>query len=319
MPSGNIANLTDFGNPDGNSRLGAIFFQVMPSPGAIYKQNDSNLYILNFETAGSPINSSHTMDSVPWDAPWTNSNTMASECALWFCVQAFGSSTINANQTQVVMQEFSQVRNATAINQDQNLPFQDIPTEMNPRPYANYTIGVIGRGALQLYLGPLFSGSVSAYPESTNASSDVVDALWSSTGDLDKWIKTIATSLTNGIRADKTDRDQMATLEAKHDAFYDGQAYQLGYSVRWQWMILPAVLVVWSLIILATTMIRTARSPVRAWKGSPLAVLFMDVDDQIKKTAVDQLGVYRGLPKSVGKTKVKMEADQEGRWFFKRA
>ena len=88
--------------------------------------------------------------------------------------------------------------------------------------------------------------------------------------------------------------------------------------MRWPWIILPVVLVVWSLIILATTMIKTARSPVGAWKGSPLAILFMDVDDQIKKAAIGQLGVHNGLQKSVGRIKVKMEADQEGRWFVKR-
>ena len=320
MPSGNIANLTDYGNPNATTELGAVMFQVMPSPGAIYKQNDSNLYISNFEVAGSPFRPFEP----PPSGPWTDSNTVAFECALWFCVQAFGSSTINANQTQVVMQEFSSVRNATTIinigDSSDPFTFQGIPSEMNPRPDASYAIGLLGWAALQLYLGPMFKGSVSSYVSSMKASSDVVEALWSSTGDLDKWIKNVATSLTNAIRADKTtDPDQHATLEAKYDAFYGGQAYQLGYSVRWPWIILPVVLVVWSLIMLATTMIKTARSPVGAWKGSPLAVLFMDVEDQIKKTAVVQLDIYSGLPKSVGGTKVKLEADEEGRWCFKRA
>lgn len=88
--------------------------------------------------------------------------------------------------------------------------------------------------------------------------------------------------------------------------------------MRWPWIILPVALVIWSLIILVTTMIKTAKSPVRAWKGSPLAVLFMDVDDQIKETAVAQLDVYNGLQRSVGRMKLKMETDQEGRWHFKR-
>ena len=316
MPSGNIANLTDFGNQYATNEA-AVILQVMPSPGAIYKQNDSNLYISNFEVVGSP-----SSPLFPATVPWTNSSTVASECALWICVQAFGSSTINANQTQVVIQDFSQIRNTTAIAQGHSsdpFTFHNLPSEMNPRPDANYTIGFMGWNAFQFYLGPMFNGSVSLWPASTKASSDVVEALWSSTGDLDKWINMVATSLTNAIRADKTDGNQDDNLEAKYDAFYDGQAYQLGYSVRWPWIILPTVLVVWSLIILATTMIKTARSPVRAWKGSPLAVLFMDVDDQIKKTAVGQLDIYNGLPKSVGGTKVKLEADQEGRWCFKRS
>ena len=315
MPSGNIANLTEPDSQAG-SAPGVVILQVMPSPGAIYKQNDSNLYISNFEVVGSPASSRNPQ----YYPPWTNSSIVASECALWMCVQAFGSSTINANQTQVVMQEVSQGRNATALAQTGgNFTFQDIPSEMNPKSDANYTIGWEGWMAFRIYLEPMFNGSASSYPESRKASSDVVDALWSSTGDLDKWIKTVATSLTNAIRADKTNGNQDTTLEAIHDAFYNGQAYQLGYSVRGPWIILPVVLVVWSLIMLATTMIKTARSPVRAWKGSPLAVLFMDVDDQIKKTAVGQLDIYNGLPKSVRGTKVKLEADREGRWCFNRA
>ena len=44
----------------------------------------------------------------------------------------------------------------------------------------------------------------------------------------------------------------------------------------------------------------------------------MDVDDQIKETAVGQLDVYNGLPKSIGRMKVKMETDQEGRRHLKK-
>ena len=316
MPSGNKANLTNFAGEYGLT-YAPISFQVMQSPGAIYQQKGSNLYISNFEVVGGLANSSG-LESVPWP----NSSTVASECALWMCVQAFEMSMVNADQTQVVMQEFSQIKNANTVLVDgglfDNITFQDIPSTMNPRPDGNYTVGTGAYWAFQYYLSPTFSGSVSLRAESKVSSSDVIEAIWSSTADLDKWIKTVATSLTNAIRADKTNGNQNVTLDAVQDAFYNGQAYQLGYDVRWPWIILPVVLVVWSLIILATTMIKTARSPVRAWKGSPLAMLFMDVDDQIKKAAIGQLDVHNGLQNSVGRMKVKMEADQEGRWFLKR-
>ena len=296
----------------------------MQSPGAIYRQNDSSLYISNFEVVGDVANSSG------WaSVSWPNSSTVASECALWMCVQAFEMSMVNANQTQAVqavMQEFSQFQNKTAVDMiDDGTPlyepytFQDIPGTMNPRPEGNYTVGWEAYYAFQNYLGTMFNGSILLFPNSMVPSSDVVEAIWSSAGDLDKWIKTVATSLTNAIRADKTNGKQNAALAAIEDAFYNGQAYQLGYEVRWPWIILPVAVVMCSLIILVATMIKTAKSPVRAWKGSPLAILFMDVDNQIKETAVGQLDVYNGLSNSVGRMKVIMEADREGRWFVKRA
>ena len=291
----------------------------MKSPGAIYQKNDSNLYISNFEVVGGVADSSGASS-----VPWPNSSTVASECALWMCVQAFEMNMVNANQTQAVMQEFFQIQNKTTTIDDSGSPyygsftFQDIPRRMNPRPEGNYTVGFFAFHAFQNYLGTMFNGSVRLMPSSTVASSDVVEAIWSSTGDLDKWIKTVATSLTNAIRTDKTNENENVTLNAVQDAFYNGQAYQLGYDVRWPWIILPVAMVIWSLIMLVTIMIKTAKSPVRAWKGSPLAILFMDVDDQIKETAVGQSDVYNGLPKSVGRMKVKMETDQEGRWHFKR-
>ena len=316
MPSGNTANLSNFagsyeyiGDP--------ISFQGMQSPGAIYQQNDTNLYISNFEVVGGVANSSAFV-------PWPNSSTVASECALWICVQAFELSMINANQTQTVIQEFSQIHNKTSAMKNglsyfETLTFQDIPRTMNPRLGGTYTVGWEAFLAFQGYLGPMFTGSVFLLPESKVASSDVVEALWTSALDLNKRIKTIATSLTNEIRADKVNGDQNATMAAMQDAVYHGQAYQLGYEVRWPWIILPVALVLWSLVILGAIMIKTAnRSEVRAWKGSPLAILFMDVDDEIRKRAVGQLDVCDGLSKSVGGMKVVMGADEVGRRHFRR-
>lgn len=194
----------------------AISLQVMQSPGAIYQQNDSNLYISNFEVVGGVANSSG--DSY---VPWPNSSTVASECALWMCVQAFEMSMVNANQTQAVMQEFFQIQNKTTIMDDydelpyyETFTFQDVPRRINPRPEGNYTVGLLAFYAFQNYLGTMFNGSVSLMPELAVASSDVVEAIKSSAGDLDKWIKTVATSLINAIRADKTNGNQNVILDA---------------------------------------------------------------------------------------------------------
>lgn len=84
-------------------------------------------------------------------------------------------------------------------------------------------------------------------------------------------------------------------------------------------MILPAILVASSLIILIVTITKTVRSPVEAWKGSPLALLFMNVDQDIRESTLGRMDTYDGIQDSVGKTRVMLETDQEGGWTFKAA
>ena len=89
--------------------------------------------------------------------------------------------------------------------------------------------------------------------------------------------------------------------------------------MRWRWIILPAVLVLSSLLILIVTIVKTARSPVQAWKGSPLALLFTDVDQDIRRRAEGRIDVYQSLEDSVGKIEVMMKNDEHGNWAFKAA
>lgn len=313
MPSGMVANLTNFAEPGGTDE--GTSFQVMQSPGAIYKPNNSRLYVSNFEVVGGTVTSSGT-----GSAPWPNSSTVASECALWMCVQAFETNMLNSNQTQIVVEEFPSIddSNMTDIT-DTGYTFLDIPSTMNPRSNAKYIVDYEAYAALEEYLDSMFNGSVYLNLESTKPSSDVIDAMFNQARNLDEWMKNVATSLTNAIRSDKTNPNQLTITKSEQDEPYNGIGYQLGYEVRWPWIILPAALVAWSLIILVATIFRTTISPIRAWKGSPLAILFMDVDHRMRKDAAGQMDVCNGLVRSVGKTKVVMEADCEGNWSLKRA
>lgn len=153
---------------------------------------------------------------------------------------------VNTTQTQVVVQEFSQVTNATtAIAQGgdhDNITFVGIPTAMHPIDQGNYTVGLGAYRAFQSYLGHTFNGSLTQQEGGTKIvdSNVVMEAIWSSAGDLDQWIKTVARSLTNAIRADE---DGNLQFDADAKDFY-GQAYVLGYYVRWPWIVLPVVLVI---------------------------------------------------------------------------
>ena len=103
MPSGNVALLGGF--VVDNHTIEGTGFQVMPSTGAIYNtSNSSVLYIANFDLVGA------TGESIP--STWTNSNTVAAECAMWFCVQSYDINVTHTQQTQLV-QNLSQVVNSS--------------------------------------------------------------------------------------------------------------------------------------------------------------------------------------------------------------
>ena len=101
------------------------------------------------------------------------------------------------------------------------------------------------------------------------------------------------------------------------DELYNGTGFQLGVRVRWEWLVLPAAMVGLSLLFLMATIIRTARSPVKAWKGSPLAVLFLDIDQEIRTRASNHLNDFKGIERSVGRTKVVIKKHPEGKWILR--
>lgn len=155
-----------------------------------------------------------------------------------------------------------------------------------------------------------FDGNIQVGGGGQLPSSDFVQAIWYASadpGDLNDWTQTLARGITNVIR----------TTAPQPSGLYDGKAYQLGIRVRWAWIILPASLVLASLIILMSTIIRTRRSRVEGWKSSPLTLLFMEVDGDIRKRASGQAGRRDGLRSSTGRIKVTMRADEHGDWMLK--
>lgn len=307
MPSGTQVTLQ--GGSEGNG------FAVFPSQGAKYKQADTSmLYIANFEMIGAGYS-----ESIGAFYPGVDADVNAYECAMWMCVQAYNVSMTTSRQSQVTTQNFSRVvtgsLNTEAEGATSNITFAGLPTDMNPAPDAtNYSVEYLASLALQDFTENLFNGTVFLNLESVLPSSDVVQAIWNATGsvaDLDSWIKNLAGSLTNVIRSSNVELSDGSNL------YYRGTAYHLGYEVRWVWITLPAILLVMSALILFTIMIQTATSPVQAWKASPLTLLFMDVDFNLRRKADGQMGHVNGISKSVGESRVILRQDEDKNWRLK--
>ena len=300
MPSGHTANISNYYN----ATMG-IGFQIFQSGGFHYPANDNNtLYLSNWEAVGAPTNATSLSD-------WQNRTTVASECALWMCVQSFDTRQTHANQSQNVTRSFSKIDPRTISVNDlpnANISFLDLPTEMNPPLSHNFSVFASAYTALYQYFNTVFTGIVALSTNEQTYSSDYVQGIWDASADLDTWIQTVATSMTNVIR---TLGDAEPAIE------YDGTGYQLGYEVRWAWILLPAILVGTSLLVLGSIMVKTARSPVQAWKGSPFALLFMNVDEGLRERGMAQMERYHGVEKTIGNSPVVLSREMNGGWGFK--
>lgn len=210
--------------------------------------------------------------------------------------------THSANFSHVIDSTDSQATSTTF-----NFTFANLPQEMNPRPGVAYTVNYVFMDAFDIWSEYFFNGAIWLNLHSQAPSNDMVDAIRQVCTGLDGWIKRVAESMSNVMR----------TFRPSTDIMYNGIEFHSTIRVNWLWVSLPAALVVSSLAILMITIIRTQRSSVQAWKGSPLALLFINVDPEIRESALDQMDVYDGVRKAVGKTRVMLDNNHDGNWTFK--
>ena len=227
---------------------------------------------------------------------------------------------VNDNQTQGILQTFSQASNpfAPLANLGSNITFSQLPKEMNQDHNFTYSVSGVAYNTLAEYIPTHFNGTVQLNRDARKYSSEFIQAIWYMSEDLEAWIENLALSMTEVVRSGTASYGIGTDLPStESNSFYNGTGYGLGYEIRWLWIILPAALVASSILILLATMIETARSPVKAWKGSPLTLLFMGVDSEIKKNAAGSMERCNGLEESVGKIAVKVGKDHEGNWFLR--
>ncbi|KAK2627651.1 hypothetical protein QTJ16_002297 [Diplocarpon rosae] len=256
---------------------------------------------------------------VPWGEIFPdNSSISATECGLWICAQAYNISYRNGVQTHATMGNWSTLRPASARSSSVsgNRTLAALPASMNPAPDENFAISGLSilstRKGLQVLEGTIEGGS-----GTKSYSTDFIQSVWNntSTGDLDPWVKRLALSMTNSLR---TSAPAAASSSA---GFYAGTAYHVRYffSIRWAWLTLPILIVLASLLFLFASIVRSARSGVEVVKGSPLALLFSDIDRSIKERLATT-GSHRagGMRERAGKTRVVLRSE-EGKWLFKEA
>ena len=242
------------------------------------------------------------------------------ECALWYCVNTYDTKVTNTHQNTEVI-DTSHTINGTygAANEYTGLYYVDPPpssrSSISTRPKEVYTVSWWAEDCILQQLQASFNGTAEYTPEGAQIStSQYVDRLWyhhqNSTDDM---MANLARSMTNALR--------IITPSTRPQ--YNGTAYQLGVRVRWEWITLPAFVVLATILLLATVMIRTARIGVGSWKDGPLTLLLFDVDEVITQISAESVAQGRDSPtvlKLLEKQRVTLgKSERGGRWSLNSA
>lgn len=216
------------------------------------------------------------------------------ECALWLCVQAYNTSITGNIQHDEIVGVIDTISNPEP---GEEFDYFAVPEELDHDGSTNFAVDYTSIARLQDFFfdGLLGNGSISNL--SHTYSSDLVHGAWNGSTNATAWINNLATSMTNAMRvANHISRKQ-----------YHGTRYELAVVVRWYWLVLPAALVLASLVYLFFVVHRTAASHVHSWKGSPLTLLLFELDPKITGIAHDHVDRPGGLLKSIGNVKVRIE------------
>jgi hypothetical protein len=168
---------------DGN----ALLFTVLSSEGKIYNASSPTTpYIANFDVIG---------------APWTSevwTNITASECALWFCVQAYNISVENSRQSQSLVKSWSTIADTEPFDGISNRTFIDIPADFNVSPNTTFYVGGESVRAIKEALPQYLEGTV-LNGDGYQYSSNYIEALWNASSNMDALVSNLALSITNGM------------------------------------------------------------------------------------------------------------------------
>lgn len=219
------------------------------------------------------------------------SRVAAAQCGFWFCVKAIAVSVSLGTTTQTVLDQWSAAEAGTGAfdsPHDSNLTyhFKDIPDSFNTPAMSPYTVMESARLAFEEGIQTILTGDVVANlgKNWTIITSDGVESgvaiqsAWVNMDEIAAWMGNISTGLTNGIRQSGSPNSSSPSL----DPDYAGTA-SIGvvvYKVRWYWLALPSLLVVVSILDLATTILYFYVYPMPIWKNSALATLQAVVIDE---------------------------------------
>ncbi|KAL5358280.1 hypothetical protein BJX96DRAFT_163644 [Aspergillus floccosus] len=249
-----------------------------------------------------------TIDSL-WSEPpsgWGGSPKLnATECMLYFCVRSYEAAVhaggLSENTTSI--SSYSNYSSSAPLNNIFLTPNECYFNATRQKAYGDnehcaYMLSPFSHLAMRNTITPLLKGhggSINSLRK--DWSSDTIEAIYGEEGslaDISSVFESIATALTNNAR----------TNVCKTAAQGTTWMVQSFVAVRWQWLTLPAFLLVLSTSFLIATIVQTRNQYI--WKTSPLALLFSDIFIH-DTSSVKFEPNFRQMDHTARRTKVRLE------------
>lgn len=208
-----------------------------------------------------------------------SNDTLATECALWYCVQNYTASVDGGKPSQRVLSSW---RNDSARLSGLSDLYYNPPSSIvnDPETSGTFKVALLAARTLNSFLSETFTGSGGINNSGSAFSSDVMQALYI-TDNVTSRIENLAISMTNNIR----EQNNSVSSPAKGTT-WKTETY---IRVRWRWFIFPSALLVLSLFFLLGAIIETSYRKVSVWKSSNVALLFHGRELQLQ-------GALHGIP-----------------------
>lgn len=259
-------------------------------------------------------------------------NVLATECGLWYCLQA---RSINASNGVVKDTMIDYLNGETFFsNATHSFRFRDDPS-FNIRNITSYDIAPHDRAgsAIANTLVGALSGSITIngnwdvnyspgkvssrftdvlQRNGIGSAMDCLHAAWVHAEDTPAWWARLTKSLTNNFRTN-------GYLHNDQDVgTYDGVAWVeiVHIQVNWLWLIYPATLVLLSNIFLTATMVASWHSGLRPWKSFVLPALYARLEDGLQEEWKQEYASESTLLREVKSRWVGLD-DTEDTWVFR--
>ncbi|KAL2209850.1 hypothetical protein CC79DRAFT_463897 [Sarocladium strictum] len=268
-------------------------------------------------------------------------HAQATECALWYCVQAHEVSVHNGQLHEKVVDTWHEARETKDNDEDEYSPenladflFVDGTDKFNADAQEAYFAVYWEQRRLRDYFGNttqgVARGSIGVWQSegrSNKTGGEFTAGFYIHFMEAEKWIDRIAKSMTNAIRT----KGLVGTKVVDRDEALDDNDYtrardrvrkklagkvlttQATIVVRWGWIAYLVALVVLSMAFLAAQIVQTAaRVDIRPWKDDPLASLWLSISPDLKHNFRIGLEQPKGVAHVVGKMPVQVTRQQDG-------
>ncbi|KAJ0337342.1 hypothetical protein COL922a_006895 [Colletotrichum nupharicola] len=252
---------------------GKVFSLVPEAP----DHSEAPHIIVDFGALGIPPGVNNTMGPL-------HEGLVATDCALWYCLQAHKVSVVEGKLTDEIVKTWGKVNESEGLESYNFLQAPSEPFHLDPDE--RYYIAQHQMSTVQDYLSNQnIRGTVARYLPTYHSTTDFADGMYIAFDDPVSWIERFAWSMTNEVFV----------------------------TVSWFWLTYPALIVLLTVVFLVFEATRTSfQKDIRSWKDDSMVPLCINLDERVREIARAGFIEPKGAMKLVGDHELRITRGANG-------